>query len=126
MRAVVDTSAWYAFVVAADDYHQAAIEFIQPDTDLIFPFTVFEEFTALIQSRFGKKKAIESGSKINKYGVLALTKSDLRASWEMFRRSPAAVSYVDCTVAAVAKRFNLPVFGFDPHFSKDLGVKQVP
>ena len=126
MTVIVDTSAWYAFVVATDYSHQAATKFIQPDTNLVFPLTVFEEFEALIQSRFGKKKAIENGSKIIRYGVLTPTKMDMRVSWKMFRQSPAAVSYVDCTVAAVANRLNLPVFGFDPHFSKNLGVKQVP
>ena len=120
MTVIVDTSAWYAFVVAADYSHQAATEFVQPDTDFVFPLTVFEEFEDLIQSMFGKKKAIENGSKIIRYGVLTPTKMDMRASWKMFCQSPAAVSYVDCTVAAVANRLNLPVFGFDPHFSKNL------
>lgn len=125
MTVVVDTSAWYAFVVAADQSHRAAIDFVKQDNDLIFPFTVFEEFEALIQSRFGKKRAIENGDKINKYGVLAPTKADLRASWKIFIDSAADISFVDATVAAVAKRLNLAVFGFDPHFEK-LGVKQVP
>lgn len=125
MTVIVDTSAWYAFVVATDYSHQAAIDFVKQDNDLIFPFTVFEEFEALIQSRFGKKRAIENGGKINKYGVLAPTKADLGASWKIFIDSAADISFVDATVAAVAKRLNLPVFGFDPHFEK-LGVKQVP
>lgn len=126
MKVVVDTSAWYAFVVATDYSHRAALDFVKSDSDLIFPFTVFEELEALIQSRFGKQKAIENGDRINKYGVLTLTKTDLRASWRMFLESPDPVSYVDCTVAAVARRLNVPIFGFDPHFSKNLGVKQVP
>lgn len=125
MKVVVDTSAWYAFVVATDDCHRAAANFLQADLELIIPYSVLEEVLALVQSRFGKEKAIESGKRINEYGILSLTKTDLRVSWKMFLESPAAVSYVDCTVAAVAKRLNQSVFGFDPHFEK-LGIKQVP
>lgn len=125
MTVVVDTSAWYAFVVATDNSHRAAIDFVKPNIDLIFPFTVFEEFEALIQSRFGKQKAIENGDKINSYGILALTKADMRTAWKIFIDSGADISYVDATVTAMAKRLNLPIFGFDPHFEK-LDAEQVP
>lgn len=127
MKCVVDTSGWYAFIVEKDARHQQAADFLQSENhQLLFIEPVFIESTALIQSRQSKLLAVESGNLIRDLGIKQLMDNQLTASWGLFIKTGAKVSYVDCCVAAVARELGCPVFGFDAHFTRIFNVRQVP
>lgn len=127
MKCVVDTSGWYAFIVEKDARHHQAADFLQSENhQLLFIEPVFIESTALIQSRQSKLLAVESGTLIRRLGIRQLTDVQLTNSWNLFIKTGAKVSYVDCCVATVAKELGCPVFGFDAHFTRIFNVRQVP
>ncbi len=124
MKAILDTSGWYAATVKIDIHHPQAKSFLSRP-ELIVLSTVFEEIMAIIHNRFGKKSAISQGEDLRNYGITDLTQDEVYHAWKLFKTSSQKVSYVDCTVIAIALKFDLPVFGFDRHFTK-LGVTVVP
>jgi predicted nucleic acid-binding protein len=127
MKCVVDTSGWYAFIVEKDARHRRAADFLRSENHrLIFIEPVFIESTALIQSRQSKPLAVESGALIRDLGIRQLTSDQLADSWNLFVKTGAKVSYVDCCVSAAAKELDYSVFGFDRHFTRIFKVKQVP
>lgn len=127
MKCVVDTSGWYAFIVEKDVRHHQAVDFLQGENhQLLFIEPVFIESSALIQSRQSKLLAVESGNLIRDLGIKQLTDNQLTASWDLFIKTGAKISYVDCCVAAIANELGYPVFGFDAHFTRVFNVKQVP
>lgn len=127
MKCVVDTSGWYAFIVEKDIQHRHATGFLRSENhQLIFIEPVFIESNALIQSRQSKLLAVESGTLTRRLGIRQLTDIQLTNSWDLFIRTGAKVSYVDCCVATVAKELNCPIFGFDTHFTRIFNVEQVP
>lgn len=125
MNVIVDTSGWYAGTVADDMHHEEAKVFLASSHELIIPAAVFTETTALLQNRRNKKLAIQSGEAMRTYGILELNEEEHDEVWELYQRTPATISYVDCAVVTLAKKRNLPIFAFDSHFQK-LGVKTVP
>lgn len=125
MNVIVDTSGWYAGTVADDLHHEEAKSFLTASHELIIPAAVFIETAALLQNRRNKKLAIQSAEAMRTYGILELNEEEHEEAWKLYQRTSASISYVDCTVISLAKKNDLPVFGFDSHFQK-LGVKTVP
>ena len=127
MKCVIDTSGWYAFIVEKDIQHRRAADFLRSEShQLIFIEPVFIESTALIQSRQSKSLAVESGILIRSLGIKQLTTDQLADSWNLFKKTSAKISYVDCCVSVIAKELEYSVFGFDQHFTGIFNVKQVP
>lgn len=125
MRVVLDTSAWYAHVVKEDNCHKLADEFLAEDPSLLVLSTVFVELTALLRKRHGKRMAVETGEVLREAGVVSMDKDQEAMAWKLFKESESQVSYVDCSVVLMAQKLEIPVFGFDRHFSK-LNVEVVP
>lgn len=125
MKVVVDTSGWYAGAVRVDINHPEARQFLTSAEDLLVLMTVFEETLALLQSRQGKSLAIKNGEAMQAWDIKDLTEDEMLAAWMLYRDTNREVSYVDCTVVIISKKYNLPVFGFDAHIRK-LGIQLVP
>ncbi len=125
MKAVLDTSSWYAYINKNDEMHELAVDFVEDNNDYLILETVFEEIIALLQNRFGKKLAASNGQTLIEFGITILTLDEIRNSWKLFLNSPTKVSFVDCTVMLAAQKNNLPIFGFDAHFRKP-GMTLVP
>lgn len=125
MKAVLDTSGWYAYVSKDDLQHEEGAAFVAERHELFILETVFEEITALLHNRFGKKVAVEHGSALIEVGFTLLTQEDIRHAWSLFRNTPTQVSFVDCTAVIASKKFRLPVFGFNSHF-RNLRIALVP
>lgn len=125
MKVILDTSGWYAHAIKDDKFHDRTEEFLSEERQLVVLGTVFEELVAILQNRHGKDMAKNNGAILRKLGLVRLTESEETKAWKLFEESEAKVSYVDCTVAVVAKSLGVPVFGFDSDFGK-LGVEVVP
>ena len=125
MKLVLDTSGWYAVTVRSDKNYVKTKRFAEEGHQLVVLETVFEELVALLHNRHGKEIAVNTGVELRNLGVTGLGKHEEKEAWELFEKSGAKVSYVDCTVAVVAKKLDVPVFGFDGDFRK-LGVEVVP
>lgn len=125
MKAVLDTSGWYAAISQVDEMHGEAAAFINAEHELLILETVFEEIIALLHSRRGKKFATVHGRALIEVGLTPLVLPDLQLAWNLYKTTSAKVSYVDCTIVVTAKKYQLPVFGFDQHFIGS-GVTLVP
>ncbi len=128
MKAVADTSAWYAFVLKPDRFHEKAEEFIKIKPSLLFPYPVLEELAALIHHREGKKITINDIEKIRNhplFQVVYLTISEEKEVWDIYKTTESKIDYIDASVVWLAKKAALPIFTFDTHFKK-LGLKIVP
>lgn len=129
MKVIADTSAWYAFILKPDKFHQKAEEFIQKiQPSLLFTYPVLEELTSLLHHREGKKRAISSIEKIKNnplFQIVYLTSNEEKEIWNIYKKTERVIDYVDASIIWLAKQQKIPIFTFDAHF-KNLGLKLVP
>jgi len=125
MRAMVDTSAYYAIANLTDPHHAAAAavhaRLTAQQCELVTVSYVVLETAALVQARHGSgplpklRSAIESGST-----VVWIDAELHAAAWdELERIGRRQVSLVDCALAVAALREGITdVFAYDPHFAE--------
>lgn len=124
---LADSTPLYAIADDADAYHErAATELIQAGQEkrqiaIAFP-TILETYT-LILLRLGNHAAIRWLDQIASAVFVNPTPDDYRRAAEIVRAMPdQAITLVDATIAAMARRLRLQVWTYDHHFD----VMRVP
>jgi predicted nucleic acid-binding protein len=126
MKYVLDTSAWYAYVIDSDVAHNKALEFIHENPDLVVVYPVIEELAALIHHRRGKPTVIKSVytpffTSPNIQVEYPTSQID-QEIWALYKNNQNKIDYVDTCVFYYSRKLKLPIFTFDSHF-KDLSPK---
>lgn len=128
----VDTSAWVALFVPADEQHHAAREWMAQSGDrLTTSDYVVDEVLTLIKARFHVQIAIRAGHVLlgkDLATLIQLTEDDKERAWDIFRtHSDKGWSFTDCTSLALMQRLGISTaFAFDRHFSQMRGIRRVP
>jgi predicted nucleic acid-binding protein len=123
---VLDTSAWYAFVFETEEAHQIADQCMSEKPELIVPYPVLEELTALAHHRINKNSVIDriyypfyTSPFIT---IQYLDSEDDKNIWKLYQSLPNKIDYMDACIFYYSKKFKLPIFTFDNHF-KELSPK---
>ena len=130
-RVFVDTSAWFAYVNAADPDHRRVREALdEPVGRLVTSSYVFDETVTLTRARLGHRRAVAVGRTLLDQAVVELlrvTPPDERAAWALFeRRSDKAYSFTDCTSFVLMRRERIgQAVALDAHFPQE-GFVVVP
>ena len=128
MKAILDTSGWYAYILEADEFHKQAVEFVKKKPKLAMPYPVLEELIALLHHREGKKNtiaALEALRNLSDTEVVFIGYEEEKQIWGLYKKAGSKIDYVDASIIWLAKKLDLPVFSFDAHFKK-LGLAFVP
>ncbi len=126
MKVIIDTSAWYAFILETDRFHERAEKFIRSKPNLLIIYPVLEELIALVHHRQGKKITIRVIEKIKSLTQLFYpTLNEEKEIRDVYKKTHEKIDYVDSSVIWLSRKFDLPVFGFDKHF-KDIGIDLIP
>lgn len=132
MMTFVDTSGWFASVVASDPRHQAVMAWVKTSPG---PFVttdyVIDETLTLLRSRGHAAKAVRFGRQMLDLLVCPvhyLQRDELRRAWELFREQPQrAWSFTDCTGKVVIERLHIKqVLTFDHHFREFGALTLIP
>ena len=130
-RVFVDTSAWFAYVNAADPDHRRVTGALDERAGrLVTSSYVFDETVTLTQARLGHRRAVAVGRTLLDPAVVELlrvTSPEERAAWALFERRPdKAYSFTDCTSFILMRRERIgQAVALDVHFSQE-GVAVVP
>ena len=130
-KVFVDTSAWFAYVNAADPDHRRVREALdEPEGRLVTSSYVFDETVTLTQARLGHRRAVAVGRTLLDDSVVELLRvmfPDERAAWALFERRPdKAYSFTDCTSFVLMRRERIrQAAALDVHFSQE-GFAVVP
>jgi len=124
-RVVADTSAFYALVSDADEFHQRATGIYADLTDqraeVYTTSYVLVECMALIQRRLGFS-ALDRFVDWAKDAIIVLwiDERSHRSAWEIMKtREGKGLSFVDCTVLVLARSLTAKVFAFDQGFTRE-------
>jgi predicted nucleic acid-binding protein len=129
----VDTSAWFASSVAADQNHgDATALFASTDPRLFITSDyVLDECLTLLKARGEYLRALELGRRVLEERVCRLLwveQQDVFKAWTLFeayRRKEW--SFTDCVSRALIERLRIQqVFTFDAHFREFGNVSVVP
>ncbi len=118
---LVDTSAWYAFFVAEDMFHQDSRRVFEAESNFVTVFTVFEETLALLHHRQGKKLGLLAARlipQISARGLEYVSRKENEAIVATYKALPRYIDYVDASLVYFSKKLDAPVFTFDEHFLK--------
>ena len=123
---ITDASGIISMVVETDTNHAAAKAYAEQyrTTGAVFyvPGELFAETLNLIGKKFSRGLAIDTGKLLltEPSFVIGTTHADRHAqALELFKNTPAGVSYTDCLVMVTADEHQTPyVFGFDDIFRK--------
>jgi predicted nucleic acid-binding protein len=123
---ITDASGIISMVVETDTNHAAAKAFAEHHRNTGAAFFVPGELLAetlnLIGKKFSRGLAIDTGKLLlaEPSFVIGTTHGDRHAqALELFKSTPAGVSYTDCLVMVTADEHKTPyVFGFDDIFRK--------
>ena len=124
-RLFVDTSAWFAYVNAADPEHRRVRELLdEPSGRLVTSTYVFDETVTLVQARLGHRRAVTVGQTLLNAAaidLLRVTPPDERAAWSLFERRPdKTYSFTDCTSFVVMRRERVThAIALDAHFAQE-------
>lgn len=129
----VDTSAWVALVVQADQYHGAAkavLDAVDTTNPLFTTDYVVDETLTRVRRVAGHRVAARAGELLRSSSVAQirrLTDDDVERAWSIFRKhADQDLSFTDCTSVAFMERTKLrSVFTFDEDFRR-LGYVVVP
>ena len=128
----VDSSAWYALYVPADERHLDACRWMSANRGLLFTTDyVIDETLTLLRSRGHREIAIDFGTTAFKKvlsSVYLLTPKDIDAAWQVFHDfDDKDWSFTDCTSKVVIEQFGIETaFTFDHHFRQFGTVVVVP
>lgn len=108
-RLFVDTSGWYAFLVAREKAHQTVQSLLlDQNVELITSNTIFSELFTLLMSRGYESVALSFGDKLHSGNICAIhriSESDEEESWKILKqRRGRGLSYTDATTIALMKR----------------------
>src|SRR5262245_31728983 len=103
---IVDTSAWYAFFLPTDPYHQHVRTWFASSTEpLLTTDYCVDETLTLLTMRREHRRALEAGRAFFQGGIAALhfvTPDQVRRTWIVFeQRSAHGWSVTDCTSKVV-------------------------
>ena len=124
-RVFVDTSAWFAYVNAADPDHRRMREVLdEAPPRLVTSTYVFDETVTLTQARLGHRRAVAVGRTLLDPAIVELlrvTPVDERAAWALFERRPdKSYSFTDCTSFVLMRRERIErAIALDAHFAQE-------
>lgn len=123
-RVFVDTSAWFAYVNAADSDHHRVRELLDVSDRLVTSNYVFDETVTLTQARLGHRHAVSVGRTLLDQATVELirvTPPDERAAWVLFERRPdKTYSFTDCTSFVLMRRERIThAIALDAHFAQE-------
>jgi uncharacterized protein len=121
MRLILDTSAWYSYIFENDKFHEQSKSLIKKTSKLYVAYPVYEEILALFHHRAGKKMTlvgVEALRKSRMVEMVFLTGDEEKEIWDIYKKTFNWLDYVDASVVWLARKMDLPVFGFDSHFEK--------
>ena len=124
-RLFVDTSAWFAYVNAADPDHGRVRELLDEPSDRLVTSTyVFDETVTLTQARLGHRRAVAVGRTLLDQATVELLRvmpADERAAWTLFERRPdKTYSFTDCTSFVLMRRERIAqALALDAHFAQE-------
>jgi len=128
----VDTSAWFARLVASDPNHEAAVCFTRASGEaLLTTDYVADETLTLLRARGQARASLAFGESLfgGQLGhVYFMTEEDARQAWELFRRfHDKDWSFTDVTSKVVMDRLGVNrAFAFDRHFSQFGDIELLP
>ncbi len=130
---LIDTGALLAMLDANDKHHAPAASFARANVKAQFflPETIFIETMVLVKSRLGADAAVMLGERLQSsphFSIVNFTNEDRQLTWNIFSRySDKELSYVDCSLFAVARRLKIfEVFAFDHHFKQMAELTLLP
>lgn len=130
-RTFVDTSAWYAYVNAADAHHASVDRaFRTCQGRLVTSSYVFDELVTLCRYRLGHAMAVKTGALLlaaGKLDLVRITAEDERAAWNLFQERPdQPYSFTDCTSFVLMHRLGLTrALALDDDFVRE-GFELIP
>ncbi len=121
----IDTGAFLAKEIAADQHHRAAVEFwkrLVGERSLLFSSEhVIDETATLLGRRTNYAWAADWGKDALASGIewLSTSSDDHQEAFKLMRKfADQGVSYTDCVSFALMRREGIrDIFGFDGHFS---------
>lgn len=131
MKLILDTNAWYAYIVEPDKFHPAATIIIEKNPYIYIVYPVLEELSALVHYRLGKKitqKSVYQFAYHSSHSEIVYIKAqDDQEIWEIYNQTPNQLSYVDASVIWLSRKLDLPIFTFDRHLrSANLNLNYLP
>jgi uncharacterized protein len=128
----VDSGPWFAFFVRSDPQHGTITRWLDANTEpLLTTDYVIDETLTLMRSRGENQRAVEFGESVfaGEFGpVHYLTRDEIAATWDVFRRyADKEWSFTDCSSKVVMERLGIAVAAsFDHHFRQFGTVAVVP
>ena len=128
----VDTGAWFAATIPADEDYRAADRWIKQNREpLVTSDAVVSETLTLLNARGQYHKAIEVGEKLFAGRIARIehvTSHDVNEAWKTFSAfSDKDWSFTDCTSRVVMQRLGIrTAFAFDDDFRQFGTVDVVP
>ena len=128
----VDTSAWYALVVAATPEHQAIREVLaQLSLPLLTTDYVVDETLTLLRARGHSRLALTLGQEFfsdTLATIYHLNPADVRATWQVFQRyADKDWSFTDCASKVVMEQLRITqALSLDHHFRQFGNVSVLP
>jgi len=129
---LVDTSAWFASTVPADENYPLASQWLAENREpLVATDYILDETLTLLRARGEDDRAIRLGGLILK-GVVArlhfLTREDIHRAWELSQRfRDKGWSFTDCTSKVFMERMGIhKAAAFDRHFHQFGSIAILP
>jgi len=128
----VDTGGWYASIVPTDRDHQAALQWLATNRELLVTSDyVVDEVLTLLRARGHQTRAAALGERLFANQIARihhLTVDEIVAAWEVFRNfSDKEWSFTDCSSKVVMERPGITTaFAFDHHFRQFGAIQVVP
>ena len=120
MTVLIDSSIWFAAMVATDKDNRSAEGILRNIDDPLSTDHIVIETWLLLNSRHGRRAAEAFAARTRSSGlpIAFVTPADLDAAWQMMEAFPDQdFSVVDCTSFAVMERLGVQrAASFDHHF----------
>ena len=126
-----DTGALIALSDDRDQFHQAALHFLETEPSLITSSWVIEEFIAYLHSRVGieaARKGVHYLEMNRGLQIEYLNSERLSVTFRLFlKKGSGKISIVDVSNVVIMKELKLRrIFAFDQRFSSIFGLTVVP
>ena len=128
---IADTSGLVSLFSPDDRNHDEAInaakQLTNDDKTILIPAAVFVEFLNILGRKAGHEAALAAAAELTPPFLVLSEPANLPQSpaLKKFANIPAAVSFTDCIVMAIADEYGTPeIFGFDKQF-QDAGYHRL-
>jgi predicted nucleic acid-binding protein len=127
----VDTSAWFAYFLPTDPYHQSVRKcFLTGDGPLVTTDYCIDETLTLLIARGELRRASEAGHALFEASIVQLyfgTPAQIGRAWIVFQqRAATGWSFTDCTSKVVTDELGVTMaVALDKHFQQ-FGISVVP